>query len=66
VWDFHELANLLPMSGTEAYEKLCDDIAKYGLLEPITVWDGKILDGRNREKACKEQRIEPKYVEYTL
>jgi len=42
-----------------------DDIKKFGLLEPITVWDGKILDGRNRAKACYELGIEPKYVEYT-
>jgi ParB-like chromosome segregation protein Spo0J len=65
VWDFHELANLLPMSDTEAFAKLRADIEKYGLLEPITVWDGKILDGRNRAMACKELGIEPKYVEYT-
>jgi ParB-like chromosome segregation protein Spo0J len=63
--DFHELANLLPMIGTEAFAKLRTDIEKYGLLEPITLWDGKILDGRNREKACRELGIEPKYVEYT-
>ena len=65
VWDIHELANLLPMSGTEAFAKLRADIEKHGLLEPITTWDGKILDGRNRAMACKELGIEPKYVEYT-
>jgi ParB-like chromosome segregation protein Spo0J len=63
--DFHELANLLPMSGIEAFAKLRTDIEKYGLLEPITVWEGKILDGRNRAKACKELGIEPKYETYT-
>jgi ParB-like chromosome segregation protein Spo0J len=64
-WDFHELANLFPMASTEGYTQLRDDIKKYGLLEPITVWDGKILDGRNRAKACYELGIDPKYVEYT-
>ena len=64
VWDFHELANLLPMTDTEAYTKLRDDIQKYGLLEPITVWENMILDGRNRARACQELGIEPKYVEY--
>ena len=63
--DFHELANLLPMSGIEAFAKLCTDIKKYGLLEPITIWDGKIIDGRHRAMACQELGIEPKYVEYT-
>jgi ParB-like chromosome segregation protein Spo0J len=65
VWDFHELANIFPMTGSEAYAQLRDDIKKYGLLEPITVWDNKILDGRNRAKACMELGIEPVYVEYT-
>ena len=62
---FHELANLLPMTDTEAYKKLRDDIQKYGLLEPITVWENMILDGRNRAMACYELGIEPKYVPYT-
>ena len=65
VWDIHELANLFPMASTEGYTQLRDDIKKYGLLEHITVWDGKILDGRNRAKACYELGITPKYIEYT-
>ena len=64
-WDIHELANLFPMSCTEEYTKLRDDIKKFGLIEPITIWDGRILDGRHRAKACHELGIEPEYVEYT-
>ena len=50
----HELANLLPMIDQSNYENLKADIAKQGILEPIVLFEGKILDGRNRYKAAKE------------
>ena len=62
---FHELANIFPMLGEEELKDLCADIEKNGLAEPITVYEGKILDGRNRATACQRLGIEPKTVEYT-
>jgi len=62
---FHELVNLFPKLKAKEYEKLRADIKKNGLLEPITVWDGMIIDGRHRAQACYEEGIEPRYVEYT-
>jgi hypothetical protein len=38
---------------------------KNGLKVPITLYDGKILDGRNRYKACLEVGGEPRYETYT-
>jgi protein gp37 len=35
-----------------------EDISGLGVLEPITLIDGMILDGRHRYKACKELGIE--------
>jgi hypothetical protein len=61
---FHELVSLFPPLSAEEKEKLRADIKKNGLLEPITIWDGKIIDGRHRAMACQELGIEPKYVEY--
>jgi hypothetical protein len=49
-----ERANLLPMIDQSNYENLKADIAKQGILEPIVLFEGKILDGRNRYKAAKE------------
>src|SRR5690349_10273152 len=50
----HELADLLPMMEKSEFEGLKADIAKRGILDPIVLFQGKILDGRNRYKAGKE------------
>lgn len=61
----HPAANLFPMLNGEDYTQLRDDIEKNGLLEPIWLCDGQLLDGRNRFRACEELGIEPKFQSYT-
>jgi ParB-like chromosome segregation protein Spo0J len=65
VMENHELANIFPMLGAEELAELCADIKKNGLTEPITLYEGKVLDGRNRVTACTTLKIKPKTVEYT-
>jgi len=60
----HKYANLFPMIEKEEFENLKKDIAKQGLLTPIVLYDGQILDGRNRFNACNELGINPKLEEY--
>lgn len=62
--EFHDAANLFPMMTGDDYRALRDDIAANGLLEPITLYTGEILDGRNRYTACLELGIDPTYDEY--
>ena len=50
----HELANLLPMIEGGKFAELKEDIRKNGILEPIVLFEGRIVDGRNRYKAGKE------------
>src|ERR1700730_16647855 len=50
----HELANLLPMIEGSKFAELKEDIRKNGIIEPIKLFDGRVLDGRNRYKAGKE------------
>lgn len=61
---FHPLCELFPLIEGEEFDALCEDVQQHGLLEPITTYDGAIIDGRNRYRACKKTGIEPKYTEW--
>ena len=60
----HKLASYFPIMEGEQFEKFKQDIKENGQLEPIITFDGKILDGLNRYRACTELGIEPKFTEY--
>jgi hypothetical protein len=49
---FHRLSNTFPLMGEEEGQALTEDIRKNGLIEPITLHEGMILDGRNRYLAA--------------
>jgi ParB-like chromosome segregation protein Spo0J len=49
----HPLANMFPMIEGSAFDELKRDIAAQGILEPIRLYQGMILDGRNRYAAAK-------------
>src|SRR5262245_22886575 len=54
-YDFHPLADLFPMleDKSAAFEALVDDIRERKQQEPVWLYEGKILDGRNRYLACQ-------------
>lgn len=60
----HPAAELFPLLSGDEYESFKADIEKNGLIEPIWLCEGKILDGRNRYRACTELGIEPKFQPY--
>jgi len=60
----HPAAKSIRMMSESEYEALRNDIAEHGLIEPIVLYEGKILDGRNRYKVCIELDIEPHFVDY--
>ncbi|MBT9132960.1 MAG: DNA adenine methyltransferase YhdJ [Firmicutes bacterium] len=62
--EFHEIADIFPLMEGAEFESLVVDISANGLVEPVWVWEGKILDGRNRWNACAQIGIEPKFREY--
>ena len=44
--------------------RLAADIERHGLIEPITLWEGRIIDGWHRYRACREVGVEPRFVEH--
>lgn len=60
--EYHEAANIFPLMEEEEFGQLVASIAKNGLLEPIQLLEGKVLDGRNRLLACKMASVEPRFV----
>lgn len=60
----HPFADILPLLEGEAFDALVADIRANGLMEPITIHHDKILDGRNRHRACAAAGIEPRFRDY--
>ena len=65
VMESHEYATLFPMLDESGLEELCADIEANGQTDPIWLYEGKILDGRNRAKACVKLGRKPEIKEYT-
>jgi ParB-like chromosome segregation protein Spo0J len=64
VFEPHPLANLFPLTEGPRFAEMCADIKARGLIHPIVRHEGRILDGRNRARACKESGVEPRFVEW--
>ncbi len=54
---FHALADLFPLLDGADFDALVADVKANGLREPIWLYDGQILDGRNRWRACEAANI---------
>ena len=63
--EHHPAADSFPMMTPKRFDDLVADIRAYGQREPITICDGKILDGRNRYKACIQLGIKPQFKMFT-
>lgn len=60
----HPLADIFPMIAEADLKVLAADIAANGQVDPILLLEGKVLDGRNRQVACKLAGIEPLYTDF--
>lgn len=61
----HRLANYFPAIEGQEFEDLVESIRKNGQLNPIILFEGKILDGKNRFRACQQLGINPITQEYS-
>ena len=58
-YEIHPAATLFPMMDQQSFERLKADIKENGQEKCITFFNGQLLDGRNRMKACDELGVEP-------
>src|SRR5271166_105028 len=60
----HPICLLIPSADEYELQDLTDDIRAHGLIDPIVLFEGMILDGRNRAAACERAGIAPRYVSF--
>jgi len=61
---FHPYSEIFPLIEGADFEALVEDIKTHGLREKIWLYEGKILDGRNRFTACKRAGVKPVFRKY--
>jgi len=60
----HPLAASFPLMEGEELDALVENIRTYGQREPIELdTSGRLIDGRNRLRACKLAGVEPTFIE---
>jgi hypothetical protein len=55
----HPICLLIPSADDDELQDLTDDIRAHGLIAPIVLFEGMILDGRNRAAACERAGVAP-------
>jgi len=60
-YEFHPVAAYYRLLKGAAFDGLVKDIQAHGLRQPIVIHEGKILDGRNRYRACLSLGLKPEF-----
>ncbi|MBT2748370.1 MULTISPECIES: ParB/RepB/Spo0J family partition protein [unclassified Lysobacter] len=62
--EFHPLCMALPDMADEPFKALVEDIRVNGLRHDIVLFEGAILDGRHRYRACLTCGVVPRFVTF--
>ena len=65
MYDIHPAADIFPEMSEQEFADLLEDIKINGLLEPIVLYEEKVLDGRHRLRACQMAGIEPRFEKWS-
>jgi hypothetical protein len=60
-FEIHPAAELLPLIQGDEFRQFVESIRTQGQKEAIKLFDGRVLDGRNRLRACLEIGLPPKF-----
>lgn len=63
-YKIHPLADAFPLMEGKDFDELVESIGGTGLIEPIVMDGGVVIDGRNRLRACEKAGVEPRFEEY--
>jgi hypothetical protein len=61
----HKFATLFPPMEGIAYRDLVEDIRLNGLRHPIVLFEGQILDGCNRYRACRAAQVDARFKTFS-
>jgi hypothetical protein len=59
--EWHPAARIPPMMSPEEFAALVASVRERGLVDPIVLLGGRILDGRHRHRACQVAGVEPRF-----
>jgi hypothetical protein len=65
IYTQHEAGKIFPRLSNEGQVSLRDSISKFGLLNPIWIYEGKILSGYERYIACLNLNLKPTFRDFT-
>ena len=62
----HPACKIFPDASPEDYANMRESIRSRGLAVEIELLDGQIIDGKNRDRICRELGIEARYIDVEL
>lgn len=61
---FHRFAEIFPLLEGAEFRELVEDVRENGLREPVVLFEGEILDGRNRYRAAQAAQVDVRFEPY--